>query len=86
MHTWNVLTRILNDRKEPIADAEIMHLLGFSPPSWKTWKSKLIEMTNITIITQFEKSDDNGVFKPVEIEPHRVKYDKKTKKWHWVKA
>ena len=55
-------------------DVILMLRLGFSPPSWKIWKSKLAEMFSINT---FSKLDS----KTVRI---KIEYSKKEKLWRAI--
>jgi len=57
-------------------DVILMLRLGFSPPSWKIWKSKLAEMFSINT---FSKLDS----KTVRI---KIEYSKKEKLWRVIEV
>ena len=59
-----------------IPDVMLMQLLGFTPPSWKVWKPKLIEIFSIKT---FPKSYDDKEAGKIMIE-----YNKKEKLWRAV--
>lgn len=58
--------------KSTIADYELMEMLNFSPPSWKTWKPLLRQK----LTTGIQNYGDEG-----EMEHYRITYDKKQKTW-----
>ena len=64
----------LIERKKILLDVDLMMALGFTPPTWKVWKPKLIQkLTNYTR----EKMD-------AEIDDHtqiRINYFKKEDVW-----
>jgi hypothetical protein len=68
------LKALLIERNEPVLDPEVMTELGFSPPSWKTWKSQFITMSQKAIEATHNES---GVITDV----FYIKYDKKQKTW-----
>jgi len=72
---WQKLLRIV-DEAHPrfVQDVEIMEKLGFSPPSWKIWKPKLVEKADTTIF----KNIDDETFKKII---YKIEYSKKRKNW-----
>lgn len=66
------------ERQKQIADVDLMLILGFTPPSWKIWKPKLIEysMLDHIITSKFSEEDKT---------PYKIVYDKSTKSWLWEK-
>ena len=61
-------------KEEEMADVLLMNELNFTPPSWKIWKSKLIEWfaVNVYAITNNETN---------LVTSYKIIYDKKEKKW-----
>jgi len=59
-------------------DVILMLRLGFSPPSWKIWKSKLAEMFSIKTFSKL--GDDSGT---VRI---KMEYNKKEKLWSVIEV
>jgi len=59
--------------KGGISDVELMARMGFTPPSWLSWKRKFIEKCELEVIKRTEK----GV--KFEI---KIRYLKKLKLWH----
>lgn len=75
---YEQLKSILIERRanfgQPALDPEVMTDLGFSPPSWKTWKPQLLTMAQKPIEV---KRDDDGRITDI----FYIRYDKKEKSW-----
>jgi len=64
-----------------ITDASLMMELEFTPPSWKVWKPKFVEICQTTFFNWKEvskESEDNVIKKIAQVE-----YNKKRKLWVW---
>ncbi len=57
-----------------IPDVAIMEKLGFTPPSWKNWKPKLIEKANTTQMNYYDHKNNNQIL-------YRISYNKKGRRW-----
>jgi hypothetical protein len=84
----NLVERIAKkDVGDIIPDFSMMSHLGFTPPSWKTWKSKLIEKASWTnydriVERRIETSSTNEKILEIFI----IVYDKKRKAWFMKKV
>lgn len=81
---WSKLVGYLarNDVGTIIRDVNMMSELGFTPPSWKTWKPKLIEKASCTnydrVVERWnEATSTNEKIREIFI----IVYDKKRKGW-----
>lgn len=57
-------------------DVILMEELNFTPPSWKVWRSQLIQ--------KFSLMKYNGVTESGKESQYQIKYVKKSKIWHTV--
>ena len=64
-----------------ITDASLMMELEFTPPSWKVWKPKFVEIcqTNFFNWKEVSKQSKDKVIKKIA----QVEYNKKKKIWVW---
>lgn len=62
------------EREKTVLDVDLMIRLGFTPPTWKVWKPKIIQkLMNFTLgKTEAEKGDYTRV---------RINYSKKEDTW-----
>ena len=79
---WNELMVQLQKNEDGMYDYELMEELGFTPPSWKVWKPKFIQKSQIKEyytgdITKKDEPDSD--YKQWEI-----KYYKRRKFWKIV--
>ena len=72
---WDYLAQTVFNEKY-IPDVLLMAHLGFSPQSWRTWKSKFIERSKYGSQTKTQYSTNKEV-------TFKIVYDKKSKIWSW---
>jgi len=61
-------------REGSVHDVVLMQQLGFTPPSWKIWKPKLIEIFSINTFSKLDSK--TGKIK--------IEYSKKEKLWRAI--
>jgi len=75
---YDQLKSLLIERRanfgQPVLDPEVMTALGFSPPSWKTWKPQLITMAQKPI--EIKRNDEDEI-----TDVFYIRYNKKEKSW-----
>jgi len=77
-HLLKYLKTIVRDKKDGILDVDLMERMGFTPPSWKTWKSKFIEkLNNYDYWYKDSKTDETKKW-------FRFRYLKKEKTWYCI--
>ncbi len=64
-----------------ITDTSLMMQLEFTPPSWKVWKPKFVEICQTAIFDweEVSKQSKDKVIKKIAT----VEYNKKRKMWVW---
>jgi len=67
-----------------IPDASLMMELEFTPPSWKVWKPKFVDIcqTNFFNWEEYSTKSKDKVIKKLG----RVEYNKKKKIWAWFEV
>jgi len=72
---WNYLVQVVFDNRY-VPDVLLMEKLGFSPHSWKVWKSKFIERSRYGTQTKTQYDTKKEV-------TFKIKYDKKHRMWSY---
>jgi len=72
---WNYLTKIIFENYR-VPDVLLMEELGFTPHTWKVWKSKFIERSQYGICTRKNYETKKEI-------NFQIVYDKKGKMWSY---
>lgn len=73
-YVWtNLCKKIFEYEAFTVADVILMDRLGFSPQSWRVWRPKLIEKSNVHLYNFYKGS---------ALTHYCISYDKKSKTWN----
>lgn len=75
---WNYLIQLIFDNSI-VPDVLLMDELGFTPHTWKVWKSKFIERSQYGTCSKKNYNTN-------EIVDFKIIYDKKQKLWKYEKT